>query len=64
MNAVSPSTTFRPDILGGDGGVSTATPPATGGDSFAWGTMGIGPPGPLVVRRRRIIAWRRPSASE
>ena len=33
--------TFRPDILGGDGGVSTATPTATGGDSFAWGTLGI-----------------------
>jgi hypothetical protein len=33
--------TFRPDILGGDGGVPTATPTATGGDSFAWGTVGI-----------------------
>jgi len=35
------SVTFRPDILGGDGGVSTATRTATGGDSFAWGTLGI-----------------------
>jgi hypothetical protein len=31
------SVTFRPDILGGDGGVSTpAVPAATGDDSFAW----------------------------
>jgi hypothetical protein len=35
-------TTFQPDILGGDGGLSTATPTVTGGDSFAWGTVGIG----------------------
>ena len=30
------SVTFQPDILGGDGGVSTPAPTATGGDSFAW----------------------------
>jgi hypothetical protein len=41
-NSISPSTTFQPDILGGNGGVSTATPTATGGDSFAWGPVGIG----------------------
>jgi len=41
-NSISPSTTFRPDILGGNGGVSTETPTATGDDSFAWGTVGIG----------------------
>jgi hypothetical protein len=39
----SPSYTFRTDILGGDGGASTAPiPSATGDDSFAWGTVGIG----------------------
>jgi hypothetical protein len=34
---------FRPDILGGDGGASTVSiPTATGDDSFAWRTVGIG----------------------
>jgi hypothetical protein len=35
-------TTFRPDILGGDGGVSTPAPIASGGDSFAWNTALVG----------------------
>ena len=41
-NSVTPSSySFQPDILGGNGGVSTP-PTATGGDSFEWGTVGIG----------------------
>jgi hypothetical protein len=40
-NSVTTSYSFRPDILGGNGGVSVQ-PTATGGDSFEWGTVGIG----------------------
>lgn len=40
-NSISPSYSFRPDILGGNGGVSTG-PTATGGNSFDWSIVGIG----------------------
>jgi hypothetical protein len=64
MSSILPSVTLRPDILGGDGGVSTpAVPTATGGDSFAWnaaiggaaliGAMLLGLAFALANRRRR-----------
>jgi hypothetical protein len=66
MSSVTPSTSyaFQTDILGGDGGATTAPiPTATGDDSFAWGTVGIGAAtlvgvmllglGSLAVTRRR-----------
>jgi hypothetical protein len=40
-NSITTSYSFRPDILGGNGGVS-AQPTATGDDSFEWGTVGAG----------------------
>jgi hypothetical protein len=41
-NSVSPASSYRftPDILGGNGGVSAQ--PTAAGDSFEWGTLGIG----------------------
>lgn len=39
-NSLSRSYSFRPDVLGGDGGVSVQ--PTATGDSFEWGTVGIG----------------------
>ena len=42
INSVTSSGySFRPDVLGGNGGASV-TPTATGGDSFAWDKVGIG----------------------
>jgi hypothetical protein len=37
----SSSYTFRPDVLGGNGGTSSGST-ATGGGSFDWNTLGIG----------------------
>jgi hypothetical protein len=62
MSSILPSVTLRPDILGGDGGVSNAAvPTATGGDSFAWNAAfgGAALIGALLLGLAFVVANRR-----
>jgi hypothetical protein len=65
LSSITPSSTLRPDILGGNGGPS-ATPISTGGSSFDW-NMAIGATltgflllalaGATVTRRRHRLSF-------